>query len=1693
MKKVFVFLIVFILFFSTWVVNSEKTEDEEKELHSAPTPQTDLNGLGGNCFTLNKGQVSEPEVIFHSKNAYFTPTGVIFRVFGEVEPTEIAEYLLNPVYERSIPQKMHVYKMKFLGANPTIPTGLTRINHNTNFFLGNDSTKWCTDVPNFHEIIYENLYDNIDLLYKVVSEGIKYEFVVHPGGDVDDIHLEYEGADIRTDETNLYIHTSVSTIVDGGLYVYQIKNQKIIPVEAKVVVKNNKVNFEVSYDEAFDLIIDPLIYSTFIGGSSVDGGNIELDKFENVYMAGNTESINFPTTPGAFDRTYNNNSILPPPFSRDVFVTKFNPNCSKLIYSTYIGGNKSENIVGGIIIDKNFNAYVAGSTLSEDFPVTDGAYDTVFNGQQWNAFILKLNYNGSKLIQSTYIGGAREDYASDFTVDSKGYAYVTGFTKLSDFPIPPGCHNTTFGGRDYAIFVVKLNLNFSSLLYCTYMGGENETAVGQSHNIEVDTQDNVYLTGIAYKKYFLDFPTTPGAYDTKFNGGNQDAFVLKLNQTGSKIIFSTFIGGNSVEYGSKLFIDSNNNVFLVGLTNSSNFPITPGSFDTIINGENDTFFLKLNPNGSSLLYSTFIGGSDFDHPSDLYINKNNCICIAGFTNSSDFPLTLDAINNTLNNGNGSKNYDGFILKLDITNSKLLYSTFFGGASYDWIGYMKINDNGDIYIGGSTLSPDFPTTPGAYSRIFNGAYDGFVSKISLTPTFSISSVSLLLGPEPTDIIYSRYCSYTYRIKILETRSLTDIKRVTLFLDPAGINIQMKWERDSSNFVTLNDPNHYINLGETCRAYNDSLNVWTIDFDVIFNWNYPDEDLNDVQVKAMHAELPDAWLNKSNFYQVENDLVFDGELLVKRTNNNQTIEEGGQVRCGEELNWSGLIPVYENTTDVFPPEYEFDISVWDETGNKWFDSPAAGEPFEIHNQAPVKPFPNGLKYIINISGIPSECDHTNESFTITIDWRNLTFTNATPDDKTWQTTSNVLVGVTITNIGLGLVNGSTVMNCISTDNGTTWRSWEAVSGLKSAVSVDARDSVLFKEGRNNLIKWRAKDSFNNEPIQSENYRILVDTKDVVFSDAFPSETTVSESENVSVGITISDITSGVRASTIEYAVSKDAGITWSTWTKPPDLEDSTEVKVRLNLTFQDGDANRIKWRASDIAGNGPAQSQAYKIKVKVTPSKLKVQLLSPKNGSIITGTSINLSWALVNSNLSNIIYDIILDTIGIPTKIIAANYTKTYLTVTNLTNSTTYYWQVIPKLGTQYGLCISGIWSFTVNISYRVPAVFQIYPRDKEILRSKKPTLSWSLNYSGIENVEYDIYLDTNYPPKMIIEKHPYTNCTLYEELEDGKTYYWKVVPRVGDLKGPASEIWSFTINSKYRPSLDFDLKVEPAIIELKPGELTKVKIIIINLGELRNNILLSIKDPANDTTVTLILPEFNEIVIEPKQVIEFYMTVSVNKSAAAGEVIFIVEGVSTRAEDFGIDLKKNAQLTVRIISEDTEPRDSQKAYYLWAIYLIVIVIVILLVLIFLKLEKDKLLLNFQRKAIFDAIKSNPGIHFRELMRDLSVKSGTLSYHINLLEKKGHIKSIQKGVYRCFYPTGATTDFKIVLSSIQQRMLVDIKDKPGITLSELSHSLGKNKMLLYYHANILEDAGVITKEKRGRISIFYITPKAALYLE
>jgi hypothetical protein len=399
---------------------------------------------------------------------------------------------------------------------------------------------------------------------------------------------------------------------------------------------------------------------------------------------------------------------------------------SDLLYGTFIGGSDWDRGYG-IAADGGGNAYVTGYTLSSDFPTTPGAFDTSLNGV--NAFVVKLNPNGSSLLYGTFIGAG---VGYGIAVDGLGNAYVTGGTDSSDFPTTPGAFDTSYNGR-WDAFVVKLNPTGSSLIYGTFIGGSDDDDTYPGGDIAVDGGGNAYVTGLTLSS---DFPTTSGAFDTSL-GGEYDAFVVKLDPNGSSLVYGTFIGGSYYDRGSGIAVDGLGNAYVTGKTNSSDFPTT---FDTSYNGGSDAFVVKLNPTGGSLIYGTFIGGSDDEGGMGIAVDGGGNAYVTGWTRSSDFPTTPGAFDTSFNGGYAAGRYDAFVVKLDQNGSSLSYGTFIGGSDWENGRGIAVDGWGNAYVTGATRSSGFPTTPGAFDTSYNGGYwgDAFVVK------FNPDGSSLLYG-------------------------------------------------------------------------------------------------------------------------------------------------------------------------------------------------------------------------------------------------------------------------------------------------------------------------------------------------------------------------------------------------------------------------------------------------------------------------------------------------------------------------------------------------------------------------------------------------------------------------------------------------------------------------------------------------------------------------------------------------------------------------------------------------------------------------------------------------------------------------------------------------------------------------------------------------------------------------------------
>ncbi|TAL70121.1 MAG: T9SS type A sorting domain-containing protein [Bacteroidetes bacterium] len=730
MKKIYVLLVIFLLI----------------QVNAKSKTFTDLTSKKSttNFFIENKGQWN-PEVKFLAKirgmNCWITDFGIVYDFYKikydesldidsmrQAEPGDWREKR----YENARRQGQ-VVKMSFVDClNQSSTDRLTQQNQGNNsryevlgkakletyynYFIGSDSTKWASYVGLYKEIIIKNVYEGIDYRLYFDNGMLRYDLIIQPFADLEKIRMKYEGQDgLEVNENGeLVIKTSIGDVKNQKIYAYQnihpTNNETEIPVRFTQNVDNTIGFVTKNYDKSLALTIDPLIYSTFIGGIGSEIENdIKVNSAGEAFVTGWTQSADYPVTGGAYDVSFNGGS--------DVSVSKLDPIGSSPIYSTFIGGTNSD-LVESIAIDATGAAYITGFTNSNNYPTTSGAFDQSFNGN-YDVFVTKLNASGSSLIYSTFIGGSSRDDAYCITVDGTGAAYVTGLTSSNNYPTTTGAYDESSNGGNSDIFVTKLNANGSSLNYSTYIGGNNDELANW---ITLDGTGAVYVTGCTNSSAY---PTTIGAIDESYNGA-EDVIVTKLNANGSSLIYSTFIGSTLDEVAKNITIDNTGAAYITGWTESLTYPTSLLAYDKSQNGGRDIFVSKLNASGSTMEYSTFIGGTAFDYANSVITDITGAAYITGDTYSSDFPATPYAYDVSFN---GDR--DVIVSKLNPSGTALLYSTFIGGTGSEKAESMDLNETDIVYIIGNTTSPDFPIA-NAFDGSHNGSDDAFVTKLSLSP-------------------------------------------------------------------------------------------------------------------------------------------------------------------------------------------------------------------------------------------------------------------------------------------------------------------------------------------------------------------------------------------------------------------------------------------------------------------------------------------------------------------------------------------------------------------------------------------------------------------------------------------------------------------------------------------------------------------------------------------------------------------------------------------------------------------------------------------------------------------------------------------------------------------------------------------------------------------------------------------------
>ncbi len=694
-------------------------------------------------FEPNEGQ-ADPEVKFLShlngSVLFLTSSGAIFVPKTSRHPeTAQSKAAVLPA----------ALNMNFVNPLPHGEiTGEEDLPGKSNYFIGSDSKLWRTDVPQFGDVRYQSIYPGVDMVYYGRERELEFDFLVSPGADPSRIQFIIEGANCLEidDHGDLLMHPSTSQAKPERVSTTNCQQSRSFADHAfvrfrkpdvyqetggarhkipghYVLLASNKVGFELApFDHARFLCIDPVLeYSTYLGGSDDDSAQgIAVDPNGNMYLAGTTRSTNFPTSHPF--------QAAPASFI-DAFVTKLNAAGDTLIYSTYLGGTNSDD-ARAIAIDELGNAYIAGTTLSSDFP-TASPLQPAYGGGFQDAFLTKLNPSGSALVYSTYLGGSGADLAMSLFVDTIHNVYLTGFTDSTNFPTVNAAQAALGGVQD--AFVAKVNSAGSALLYSTYLGGNS---ADEGFGITVDSQSNAYITGRATS---ADFPVTAGVFQHTYNGTGAlgDAFVSKLAASGSSLLFSTLLGGSGADAGSAVALDAQGNVYVTGSTGSTDFPITPGAFRSACVSncdpvDTDAFVTKLNPTGTALVYSTYLGGNYGDSGSAIFVDNLGIAYIAGVTKSSDFPIA-SAIQSTCGGSPGilfECNADAFLSKLTANGSHLIFSSFLGGGNDDMAFSIAVVPPGVAYLTGQTQSGNFPTVH-PFQATFGGGIlgDAFVSKIS----------------------------------------------------------------------------------------------------------------------------------------------------------------------------------------------------------------------------------------------------------------------------------------------------------------------------------------------------------------------------------------------------------------------------------------------------------------------------------------------------------------------------------------------------------------------------------------------------------------------------------------------------------------------------------------------------------------------------------------------------------------------------------------------------------------------------------------------------------------------------------------------------------------------------------------------------------------------------------------------------
>jgi uncharacterized protein (TIGR03437 family) len=660
-------------------------------------------------------------------------------------------------------------RARLCGANPdTHLEALDPLPVRTSYFQGTDSRQWKAGIANYERVRYRAVYPGIDLVFYGRGDALEYDFVVSPGASPAAIGIDIEGSGgLRVDAAgDLVMATSAGDVRWKRPEIHQTAGGRQTDVSGGYVLAGKTVRLQIGpYDHSQPLIIDPVLsFSTYFGSSGNEAiRGMATDSAGNVYVTGSTTSTDLPANGLQKQFAGKGSTLLGVVTIGDAFVAKFSP-AGSLLFLTYLGGS-AEDVGSALTLDKSGNVYVTGYTDSSNFPVTSGAAQTTWGGRGGNmliqagdAFVAKLGPNGDQLVYSTFLGGRNDDWGSAIAIDAAGDAYITGGTLSDNLPVSSNAAQTTYkraGTQEIFprfdaplltsgdAFIAKINPAGSAILGLTYLGGSYDD---MAWALTLDGAGNVYVGGNTLS---TDFPTTNGAFQTKFAGSDLfnniffnlgDGFIAKLKGDLSAILYSTYLGGTGDDAVTAIALDSAGNAYVTGATTSQSL----GTANTLQQGfkgpfaapvadqlVGDAFVAKIAPDGKSLGFFTYLGGSSDDVGMAIALDASGNVVVTGTTQSTNFPVSTNALQakSPLAASQVGGGGCGFLVMIDPTGKTLIYGSYFGGSSADIPTSVAIDASGNILLAGAAMSTDYPTVKPNQATYGGGSSDGFLAKFT----------------------------------------------------------------------------------------------------------------------------------------------------------------------------------------------------------------------------------------------------------------------------------------------------------------------------------------------------------------------------------------------------------------------------------------------------------------------------------------------------------------------------------------------------------------------------------------------------------------------------------------------------------------------------------------------------------------------------------------------------------------------------------------------------------------------------------------------------------------------------------------------------------------------------------------------------------------------------------------------------